>query len=122
MKYALVLLWIAAIALLPGCSPTVKSFEGKRLHLKQYGFIARYSDTDGVIWLTCGGRTKDNEGCLRGASIFFPQLNKSCYGNWWLKKWGEEWQVVIEWQKDREFLPHCIRLPDSDKFRTAEFR
>jgi len=122
MKHALILLWMTAAALLTGCSPTVKSLEGKQVDLKHYGFTARYADTDSTILLTCGGRTKDNEGCQRGASIYFPKLNKSCYGNWWLKKQGEEWQVVIEWQKDREFLPHCIRLPDSDIFKAAEFR
>lgn len=121
MKYVLVLLWMTAAALLTGCSPTVEGLEGKQVDLKHYGFIARYADTDGTILLTCGGRTKDTQGCLRGASIFFPQLNKSCYGNWWLKKQDEEWLVVIEWQKDREFLPHCIRLPDSDIFKYAEF-
>ncbi|HEV2096193.1 MAG TPA: hypothetical protein VGQ82_06780 [Chthoniobacterales bacterium] len=122
MKVGLVLLWIAAVALLPGCSPTVKSFDGKQLHLKHYDFIARYSGTDGVIQLSCGRRTADREGCLRGASIQFPELGKSCYGNWWLKKQDGEWQIVIEWHKDQEILPHCIRLPDSDFFKTAEFR
>jgi hypothetical protein len=121
MKYALALLWMAAIALLPGCSPTVKSFDGRRLDLKQYGFIARYLDTDGVIWLRCDRRTKDNEGCLKGASIYFPELNKSCYGSWWLQKQDGEWQITIEWYKDPQFLQHCIRLPDSAVFKAANF-
>src|SRR5450759_4798642 len=60
---------IAAIASLPGCSPTVKSFDGKQLNLKQYAFIALYAGTDDVIRLRCDRRTEDNEGCLRGASI-----------------------------------------------------
>jgi hypothetical protein len=122
VNYALVLLWIAAIASLPGCSPTVKSFDGKQLNLKQYAFIALYAGTDDVIRLRCDRRTEDNEGCLRGASIHFPELNKSCYGSWWVKKQYGEWQIVIEWHKDREFLPHCIRLPDAAVFKTADFR
>lgn len=126
MQRALVVLWIAAIALLPGCSPTVKNFDGKQLKVEINGFSnIRYSGSDRVIWLSCNSRTKDNEGCFRGALIHFKKPDEICIGSWWVKKQDGEWKIVVEWNNQYDPsssspFSRCNYLPDSDHFRTAD--
>jgi hypothetical protein len=68
-------------------------------------------------------RTKDNEGCLIDASISGSIYEKSCAGNWWVKKMYGKQQIYVAWYA-RETDPneHCRKLPETSIFTASEFK